>query len=124
MHASMTFLFRISVPRDPAFVAPLRDLAGRVAQFAGYDADEAGRIGKTVHDSAVTAIRTAPAAGSLDIRFDTSDGTFDVTLAFDSTAGGEAFRPARGAMDEVSLAREGNRTICRLSRKLPDVFSA
>lgn len=111
----MAFLFNVRFPTEPGLLEPLRDLAGRVAQYAGYREPDARQIAVAIGDSAAAAFAQLPAgAADLEIQFHTSDGTFEVTLVI---AGAMATPPAA-----FSCVREGSRTICRLTRKLPDAF--
>jgi hypothetical protein len=117
----MAFLFSVRIPRDPAFVPPLRDLADRVAQYAGYAAGDAHEIGGTVRETAAALAQSAASPADLDIQFRTSGTTFEVTVAFEGVGGAEPHLSS-GAMDAVAVARDGARTVCQLTRKLPDAF--
>jgi hypothetical protein len=112
----MPFLFNVRFSRDAALVDPLRDLADRVAQYAGYRATEAQQIGATVGSTTAAAFaELAATADDLEIQFHTSDTTFDVTLVIDGTL---ARSPA-----PFTCVQEGSRTVCRLTRKLPDTLA-
>jgi hypothetical protein len=111
----MAFLFNIRFSCERALVDPLRDLTDRVAQYAGYAARDANEIGDAVGDSAAMAVgQSSDSAPDVEIEFHTSDTAFEVTL---SVPGGAFETP-----DGFTCTREGSVTVCRFTRRLPDVF--
>jgi hypothetical protein len=112
----MPFLFNVRFSSDSKLVEPLRELADRVALYVGYGAPDARQISAAVGESTAAAFAQLPAnAEEIEIRFHTSDATFDVTIV----VGGALTNPP-GAF---TCVREGAQTVCRLTRKLPEAFS-
>ena len=108
----MPFLLHIQVPCDTGFTDPVRELVDRLAQYAGYQPSDARQIG----DSAAGAFaRMQGCAAHAELAFQTSDVAFELTLVL---AGAMAETPAG-----FTCIREGERTICRLQRNLPEAFS-
>lgn len=111
----MPFLFNVRFSSDSTLVDPLRDVAKRVALYAGYREPDARQIGTAVGNSTAAACaQLADGAPDLEIQFHTSDTSFDVTLLVDA--------PLANTPSAFTCVREGSRTVCRYTRKLPDAF--
>ncbi len=113
----MSFLFSVSIPGDASFLEPLRELAVKVAEYAGYGVEDATELGMTITDEASRAISLmAAAAAPIDVLFEKDESRFLVTLAHES-AKTQTGSPATG----FDCRPEGGRRVCRLARDLPAV---
>jgi hypothetical protein len=112
----MSFLFSVSIPGDASFLEPLKELAVKVAEYAGYGVADATELGTTISDEASRAISLMSAAAPIDVLFEKDESRFLVTLAHDS-ATAQAGSPATS----FQCRPEGGRRVCRLARDLPAI---
>jgi hypothetical protein len=112
----MSFLFSVSIPGDTSFLKPLRELAVKVAEYAGFGVADATELGTAITDEASRSISLVSAAAPIEILFEKDDSRFLVTLAHDS-----ARAQAGGPTTAFECRPEGGRRVCRLARDLPAI---
>jgi hypothetical protein len=111
----MGFLFHVSLPGKTELLEPLRELAARVVEYAGYRQDDARELTSVITEGAAEAIRQASALPvAIDLQFETDDERFEVTLSYPDRAG-----PSSGSIPSFICGREGDRNVCRMARSLP-----
>jgi hypothetical protein len=111
----MGFLFHVSLPGRTELLEPLRELAARVVEYAGYRQDDARELTAAITEGAAEAMRQASASPvEIDLQFHTDDERFEVTLSYPDRAG-----PQAGHIPSFVCGREGDRNICRMARNLP-----
>lgn len=111
-------LFNLSIPADARFIETVRDLAVRVAEYAGYGASEATEIARAVEGIAARAIHESD-DGPVDVRFRREAGMLEVSLFYSRELAHNAAEPLRPSMDRVEFGRDGSRHFCRMTRELP-----
>ena len=114
----MPFLFNMCIPGDVGFLEPLLEVAVKVAEYAGYQPADANEIATTIRAGTAEVIGlTAASPVPIEIVFQTRDTEFEVTLSYDHGSDGSA---ARHLVQVFQCGREGQLTVCRMSRSLPD----
>jgi hypothetical protein len=116
----MSWDLTLSFIVDERFLPAVRDVATLVARRAGFAADEAARVGRTVDGAAAAVMRVARGQGrTVDLRFDARTDRFEVSLRYVDTRVLPQPVFDRGAMDCVAFSREGAFAMCCLTCKLP-----
>jgi hypothetical protein len=111
----MGFLFHVSLPGKSELLVPLRELAARVVEYAGYRQDDARELTSVITEGAAEAMRQASTAPlEIDLQFETDDDRFEVTLSYPDHAGSRS-----GSIKSFVCGREGDRNVCRMARNLP-----
>jgi hypothetical protein len=111
----MGFLFHVSMPGKTELLVPLRELAARVVEYAGYRQEDARELTSVITEGAEEVIRQADTAPvEIDLQFQTDDERFEVTLSYPDRAG-----PRSGSLKSFVCGREGDRNVCRMARNLP-----
>lgn len=111
-------LVNLSIPSNARFIETVRDLALRVAEYAGYEASEAAEIARAVAGVAARAIQKS-GDGPLDVRFRREAGSLEVSLFYAGELADGAGDPLGQSMDRVEFGRDGHRHVCRMARLLP-----
>jgi hypothetical protein len=114
----MPFLFNMSIPGDAVFLEPLVELAVKVAEYAGYEPADASEIAAAIRAGTAEVIGLTTASPvPIEIVFQTRDAEFEVAVSYEDGSG----RPATPQLAQTfQCEHKGHRTVCRMSRSLPD----